>query len=143
LIVAEPGTYGLVCAGGRHAYVARAEGEERLMIDGVEVARHAWIAELAFDGKHHAYLARTKNGDAVVHDGVVVPMANVLSGSLVMRGPRWACVVALVDTRETWIVIDGERRERFDLEELVAKTIAQRRVDRDLVRAWVAAELAK
>ena len=88
------------------------------------------------------------DGDAVtaVVDGRAHRFANIFAGSLLFSGDsaRWACL-ATDDQARVWLVVDGRKRRRVDVVELVELAVGSP-VDAaldagDLVRPLVAAEL--
>lgn len=139
--------------GSKFGYVAGSRGARFVVIDGREQRPFAWAADLTFsaDGRYHAYLADDGERMRVMHDGAANPFDGVIAGTLVHaeEGPGWACLVVDKAARKLFIVIDGVKKRPLDAEELAAamtqprfEARAARAADAELLRRWVAAELA-
>lgn len=121
--------------------------------DGVTQGTYAAVGEIvaSSSGGHFAHVARMGSQMLVVRDGAEIPVDLVLEGTLAWSrdGERLGCIVGDAAARNLSFWIDGEARP-FDQEELAAALMkrpeAERleaRVDADLLRAWVAAELER
>lgn len=129
------------------AYVATEEGRSRAVIGGVEKGAYASVTSLSItvDGRHHAYLARAPKRVLVVHDDVEHAMegVEVVELALSRDGEHWAALIADAGEKKLWIAIDGKRHAPFDLEELVGHGLEKKRVDPEVIRRWLAADLER
>ncbi|MDC3954624.1 hypothetical protein [Polyangium jinanense] len=139
--------------GAKFGYVAASRGTRFVVIDGREQRPFAWAGDLTFsaDGRYHAYLADDGERMRVMHDGTATPFDSVIAGTLVHaeEGPGWACLVVDKAARKLFIVIDGAKKRPLDAEELAAamtqprlEARVARAEDAEILRRWVAAELA-
>jgi hypothetical protein len=132
----------LIC-GPRIAYVGRI-GDRAVVIDGGrEVGRfiEADAPIYSRDGKL-AFIGIDDGGAFVRIDSRRIAVRSPVFGTLVISddGSHFALVESDPETRDLWLAVDGERRERFDFEEPAALFLKDGR--RIVLRQWVAAELA-
>ena len=100
------------------------------------------------DGHHLAYLGHPSGGSvSVFHNGIVNAVPHALEGTLVLSDDyqHWACL-AINEVREGIdIIIDGQFRIPFDLEEMMASIMlipdASGTQHEKMLRRWVKAEL--
>ena len=120
-----------------------------VVVDGTHGPPLKRVGRLALspDGAHLAYLGLPWGGSlSVFHDGAVYAVPYALDGSLVLSddGRRWACLV-LKEEGDIDVVIDGELRLPFDLEEMTARVMltsdAPSARHEKMLRRWVKAEL--
>lgn len=137
----------LRCGREAIAYVVSEDGRSSAMIAGAEKAEYGAVTSLSItaDGTHHAYIARSPKKAVIVHDDAEheVDGAEVVELSLSRDGEHWAALIADVSEKKLWIAIDGERYEPFDLEELVGHGLEKKRVDPEVLRRWLAADLER
>ena len=109
-----------------------------------------WIGRLIVspDGLHTAYLGQPCEGSlSVFHNATVHAVPNALSGSLVLSDDyqHWACLAQNEIDGHLDIVIDGQLRYPFDLEEMMTLIMlspdASSAQHEKILRRWVKAEL--
>ncbi|MEQ9321258.1 MAG: hypothetical protein RIF41_18995 [Polyangiaceae bacterium] len=135
--------------GSRWGYMARQGDQTRVVIDGEPHGKYRWAADLVFspDGRRYAYAAHARAQDYLVHDhgGRAVPKIIVGTVAFDPSSRHVGCVIGDPHTRQFHVTIDGVRHAPLDLRELVAWAAADPdrfREDTELLRRWVAAELA-
>jgi hypothetical protein len=132
-------------------YVARRGFVARAVIDGKEGVGWAWASDLVLgSGGRFAYLAGHGAHSYVVDDRGEREYALVVSGTLSFsrEGTRWGCIAGDARSRKLFIAAEGGGQRPLDAEELVAaisKPSADlrpsQRLDAEILRRWVAAEL--
>jgi hypothetical protein len=109
-----------------------------------------WVGRLTIccEGVHLAYLGRPWGGTlSVFHDDTVSAVPFALDGTLVLSddGRRWACLAVNEASGRVDVVINGEFRRPFDLEEIVTLGMltpeASSQNHAKKVRRWIKAEL--
>jgi len=109
-----------------------------------------WIGRLIVspDGLHTAYLGQPCEGNiSVFHNATVHAVPNALDGSLVLSNDyqHWACLAQNKVDGHLDIVIDGQFRYPFDLEEMMALIMltpdASKSQHEEMLRCWIKAEL--
>ena len=109
-----------------------------------------WVGRLivSSDGLHVAYLGQPCEGSiSVFHNTTVDAVPNAVSGSLVLSddNQHWACLAQNEIDGHLDIVIDGQFRYPFDLEEMMALIMltpdASSTQHEKMLRRWVKAEL--
>ena len=109
-----------------------------------------WVGRLIVspDGLHIAYLGQPCGGNiSVFHNATVHAVPNALNGTLVLSDDyqHWACLVQDEIDGTIDIIIDGQLRYPFDLEEMMALIMlipdASSAQHEKILRRWVKAEL--
>ena len=100
------------------------------------------------DGLHLAFLGQPWGGSiSVFHDGIVNAVPHALNGTLVLSHDyqHWACLAQNEVDGDIEIVLDGQFRRPFDLEEMMARIMltpdASSAQHEKIVRRWIKAEL--
>ncbi len=131
-------------------YQARLGKEAFVVVDGIRGPALKWVGHLAIspDGAHFAYLGQRWGGNiSVFHDGAVHAVPRALDGTLVLSddGRHWACLALNQARKGIEVVINGEFRRPFDLQELTALVMlapnAPNAQHAKMLRRWVKAEL--
>jgi hypothetical protein len=131
-------------------YQARLGKEAFVVVDGIRGPALKWVGRFAIssDGTRFAYLGqRWGESISVFHDGAVHAVPAALDGTLVLSddGRRWACLALSGARRGIEVVINGEIRRPFDLQELTALVMlapnAPNAQHAKKLRRWVKAEL--
>ena len=140
----------LTFAGESLFYQASLGSENFVVADGTRGPSLEWIGRLIIspDGLHLAYLGQPWGGTiSIFHDGIVNAVPHALNGTLVLSDDyqHWACLVLNEIGGGIDIIIDGQFRHPFDLEEMMALIMltpdASSAQHEKMLRRWVKAEL--
>ena len=140
----------LIFAGESLFYKASLDSDNFVVIDGIQGPSLRQIGRLIVspDGLHLAYLGQPWKGTiSVFHDDIVNAIPHALNGTLVLSDDyqHWACLVLDKVDGGIDIVINGQFRHSFDLEEMMALIMltpdASSVQHEKILRRWVKAEL--
>ena len=140
----------LTFAGESLFYQASLGSENFVVVDSTRGPSLEWVGRLIVspDGLHLAYLGQPREGSvSVFHNDTVNSVPHALSGTLVLSNDyqHWACLARNEVDGGIDIVIDGEFRYPFDLEEMMALIMltpdASSTQHEKMLRRWVKAEL--
>ena len=140
----------LTFAGESLFYEARVGNENFVVSDNICGPSLKWIGRLIVspDGLHLAYLGQPWEGSvSIFRDNTVTPAPHSLSGTLVLSDDyqHWACLAQNEVDGGIDIVIDGQFRHPFDLEEMMALIMlnpdASSTQHEKMLRRWIKAEL--
>ncbi|MXV74658.1 hypothetical protein F4Z99_10305 [Candidatus Poribacteria bacterium] len=140
----------LTFAGESLFYEASWDGDTFVVADTIRGTSLKWVGRLIVspDGLHLAYMGQPWGRSvSVFYDGAVMDVPHAISGTLVLSNDyqHWACLVQ--DERDGGIdiIIDGQFRAPFDLEEMMALIMltpnASGAQHEKMIRRWVKAEL--
>ena len=140
----------LTFAGESLFYKASLGSENFVVADTILGPSLKWVGRLIIspDGFHLAYLGEPWEGSiSIFHDGIVNAVPHALNGTLVLSDDyqHWACLVLDKVDGGIGIVVDGQFRHPFDLEEMMALIMltpdASSAQHEKMLRRWVKAEL--
>ncbi len=140
----------LTFAGESLFYEASWDSDSFVVADTIRGPSLKWIGRLIVspDGLHLAYLGQPWGGSvSVFYDGTVIDVPHAISGTLVLSNDyqHWACLGQNEIDGGIDIVIDGQFRYPFDLEEMMALIMltpdASSSEHEKMLRRWVKAEL--
>jgi hypothetical protein len=140
----------LTFAGKLLFYEASWDGDSFVVSDTIRGPSLQWVGRLIIspDGVHLAYLGRPWDESiSVFYDGTVYPVPYALDGTLVLSDDyqHWACLAQNEVDGSIDIVIDGQFRSSFDLEEIMAHVLltpeASGPQHEKVLRGWIKAEL--
>ena len=131
-------------------YEASWDNDNFVVADTIRGTSLKWVGSLIVspDGLHLAYMGQPWGRSvSVFYDGVVMDVPHAIRGTLVLSNDyqHWACLVQ--DERDGGIdiIIDGQFRHPFDLEEMMARIMltpdASSSQHEKMIRRWVKAEL--
>ena len=139
--------------GAHFAYVGRLSDRDVAVIDGVEHQRETAISDLVLapHGGKAAYVARRGANVTVTVDGREHTFDLVLDGTLVFdaTGAHWGCVAGVRAEKQFYVIVDGARTSRLDINEAIDLTTKTQAAGLGLgendriLRDWIAAEVAK
>ena len=142
----------LIFAGEQLFYEASWDGDTFVVADTIRGPSLKWVGRLIVspDGLHLAYLGQPwRESTSVFHNGTVSAVPHALSGTLVLSEDyqHWACLAQNEVDGDIDIVIDGQFRSAFDLEEMMALVMltpdASSIQHEKMLRYWVKAELER
>lgn len=140
----------LTFAGESLFYEASWGDEYFIVSDTIRGPSLKWIGRLTVspDGLHLAYLGQPWKGSvSVFHNDTVNSVSHALNGTLVFSDDyqHWACLAQDEVDGGIDIVIDGQFRQPFDLEEMMALIMltpdASSTQHEKMLRRWIKAEL--
>ena len=140
----------LTFAGESLYYQASRGSENFVVVDSTRGPSLKWVGRLNVspDGLHLAYLGQPWEGSvSVFHNDIVNPIPDALNGTLVLSDDyqHWACLAQNEVDGGIDIVIDGQFRCSFDLEEMMALIMltpdASSAQHEKMLRRWIKAEL--
>ena len=140
----------LTFAGESLFYKASWDTDKFVVANMVRGPSLKWLGRLIVspDGLHVAYLGQHWDGSvSVFYDGTVYAVPYAINGSLVLSDDyqHWACLAQDEVNGDIDIVIDGQFRLPFDLEEMMALLMltpdASSAKHEEILRRWVKAEL--
>ena len=131
-------------------YEASWDSDNFVVADTLRGPSLEWVGRLIVspDGLHLAYMGQPWDRSvSVFYDGAVMDVPHAISGTLVLSNDyqHWACLVQ--DERDGGIdiIIDGQFRHPFDLEEMMARIMltpdASSSEHEKMIRRWVKADL--
>ena len=133
-------------------YEASWDNDNFVVADTIRGPSLKWVGRLIVspDGLHLAYMGQPWDGSvSVFHNGTVNAVPYALKGTLVLSNDyqHWACLVQNEVDGGVNIVIDGQFRYAFDLEEMMALIMltpdASSAQHEKMLRRWVKAELER
>lgn len=142
----------LTFAGESLFYEASWDTDNFVVADTIRGPSLKWIGRLIVspDALHLAYMGQPWGGSvSVFYDGTVIDVPHAISGTLVLSNDyqHWACLVQDEIDADIDIVIDGQLRHPFDLEEMMASIMltpdASSSEHEKMIRRWVKAELER
>ena len=142
----------LIFAGEQLFYEASWDGDTFVVADTIRGPSLKWVGRLIVspDGLHLAYLGQPwRESTSVFHNGTVSAVPHAISGTLVLSNDyqHWACLAQNEVDGGIDIVIDGQFRSAFDLEEMMALIMltpdASSIQHEKMLRYWVKAELER
>lgn len=139
----------LTFAGESLFYEASWDGDTFVVADTIRGTSLKWVGRLIVspDGLHLAYRQPWGRSVSVFYDGTVMDVPHAISGTLVLSDDyqHWACLVQDEIDGGIDIIIDGQFRHPFDLEEMMARILltpdASGAQHEKMIRRWVKAEL--
>ena len=140
----------LTFAGESLFYKATWDSDNFVVADTIRGPSLKWVGRLIVspDGLHLAYMGQPWGGSvSVFYDGTVIDVPHAISGTLVLSNDyqHWACLVQDEMDGGIDIIIDGQFRHPFDLEEMMALIMltpeASSSQHEKMIRRWVKAEL--
>ena len=142
----------LTFAGELLFYKASWDGDNFVVADTLRGPSLKWVGRLIVspDGHHLAYMGQPWGGNvSVFYDGTVIDVPHAISGTLVLSNDyqHWACLVQDEIDGGIDIIIDGQFRHPFDLEEMMALIMltpdASSSQHEKMIRRWIKAELER
>ncbi len=140
----------LTFAGESLFYKASCDSDNFVVSDTIRGPSLKWVGRLIVspDGLHLVYMGQPWDGSvSVFHNGTVNAVPYALKGTLVLSNDyqHWACLVQNEIDGGIDIVVDGQFRYPFDLEEMMALIMltpdALSFQHEKMIRRWVKAEL--
>ena len=140
----------LTFAGESLFHEASLGNEYFVVADAIRGPPLKWIGRLNVspDGLHLAYLGQPWEGSiSVFHNDTVNPAPHALNGTLVLSDDyqHWACLAQNEVDGGIDIIIDGQFRQPFDLEEMMALIMlipnASSAQHEKMLRRWIKAKL--
>lgn len=140
----------LTFAGESLFYEASWDTDNFVVADTIRGPSLKWVGRLivSSDGHHLAYMGQPWGGSvSVFYDGTVIDVPHAMSGTLVLSKDyqHWACLGQDETEGGIDIIIDGQFRHPFDLEEMMALIMltpgASGSHHEKMIRRWIKAEL--